>query len=64
MYFSPDGIELDHEDTEKAKEVSSLLERNLLKENRNTSVPVKDVSDTDIYIKYPTIDRIASRFVF
>ena len=62
MCFSPDGIELEREDMEK--EVPSLLKRNVLKEDQDTSIPVKDVSDTDNYIKYPTIDRIASRFVF
>ena len=60
MYFSPDGVELDIEDTKKAGE----LKRNVMDCIQNTSVPVKDVGETDIHINYPAIDRMASRFVF
>ena len=65
MYFSPDGIELDQEDTEKAGAASTLSTNYVTEENQDTSGPVKHVGDTDdISIKYPTIDRMASIFVF
>ena len=65
MCFSPDGIELDQEDTEKAGAASTLSTNYVTEENQDTSGPVKHVGDTDdISIKYPTIDRMASIFVF
>ena len=64
MYFSPDGVELDIEDTEKAGELSSLLKRNVLDGIQDTTVHVKNVSETDIHINYPPADRMASRFMF
>ena len=65
-HFSPDGGELNQEDTGKAGEVTCLLTNKVLLENQDTSVPpIKKHKDVDdLSAKYSRIDRMASRFVF